>query len=128
MEGNFIISIFRLGIRKTGRYAKNRKVVPRKTTLASRAAQNGIGCDVCKQFTQWAEKELTDLTVTGLWKLISVECPKVPYISKFCALITEEDIQTILNLIIAINIILFINEIYPFYYFIFFLFNFLYLF
>ena len=69
-------------------------------SLALRAQENGLGCDVCKDFIQWVEKELKTYTVPALWKLVSVDCAKVPYLCKFCAIITESDIETILNLIL----------------------------
>jgi len=73
----------------------------RKGTLAARASSNGATCDVCQSFVKWAEKELEEYTVAALWKLVSVDCPKVAYIKNFCAILTESDIETILNLIIA---------------------------
>jgi len=76
------------------------KAARRPNTLAERAHENGFGCSICKDFVQWVEKELTDYSIPALWKLVSVDCQKVKYLCKFCALITEQDIQTILNLIL----------------------------
>jgi len=73
---------------------------PRLPKLAARAAENGLGCTVCKKFVQWVEKEITDYSVPALWKLVSVDCQKIKYLAKFCSLITEQDIDTILGLIL----------------------------
>jgi len=62
---------------------------------------NGVTCDVCKQFIQWAEEKLEDITVPALWKLVSVECPKVPYLKYVCALITEDNIKTLVDLLVS---------------------------
>jgi len=89
--------------------AQQKKVAAKKVenrparlpTLAARAASKKIGCDPCKDTIQWIEKELKTYSIPALWKLISVECPKVKFISKFCAIITESDLDTLFNLIVA---------------------------
>jgi len=77
---------------------------PRQIRVQPRNAQkreNGAFCSICKDFIDWSEKEIKEYSVPALWKLISVDCMKVPHLSKFCAIITENDISTILNLIIS---------------------------
>jgi len=63
--------------------------------------QNGITCDVCKDFFQWASKELQTVSIDTLWYLVNSECPKVPYLKYFCKVINEQNIETLVNLILA---------------------------
>jgi saposin len=63
--------------------------------------QNGITCDVCKDFFQWATKELQKVSIDTLWYLVNAECPKVPYLKYFCKVINEQNIETIVNLILS---------------------------
>jgi len=85
---------------KIGLCTETQKVHAQPRKIQQRA-EDGVGCDVCKDFIDWAEKELKEYSTAALWQLVSVECPKIPHLSKFCSLITEGDISTILNLIIS---------------------------
>ena len=40
--------------------------------------QNGVTCDICKEFFYWVKVELGAETVDKLWYLVNTECPKVP--------------------------------------------------
>jgi len=62
---------------------------------------NGVSCDVCQSFFKWAEGEVKEYSVAGLWKLVHEKCPSVPYIASFCKLITQENINTIVDLILS---------------------------
>ena len=55
------------------------------------------GCEVCKVWFQWAENKLENVTVEALWKLVSEECPKVPYLQYFCQTINEHFVSLILS-------------------------------
>ena len=83
---------------KIGLCKYEKKSAPRNPKVVLEAA--GVSCDICKDFVNWVEKELKEYTVPALWKLVSVDCMKVPHLSKFCSIITQNDIQTILNLIL----------------------------
>jgi len=63
--------------------------------------QNGVTCDVCKDFFQWASKELETVSIDTLWFLVNSECPKVPYLKYFCQVINEQNIETIVNLLLS---------------------------
>ena len=62
---------------------------------------NGITCDICKDFFKWAGEEVEKYTVPYLWKLVSEECPKVPYLKYFCQIINEQNIETFVNLLVS---------------------------
>jgi len=66
-----------------------------------RELESELTCKVCKDFFQWAEQELKTISVDALWKLVTVECPKVPYLREFCKIINEQNIETFVNLILA---------------------------
>jgi saposin len=61
---------------------------------------NGITCDVCKSFFNWAESEIEKYTVPALWKLVNEKCPNVPYLRQFCKIINEDNIQRFVDLIL----------------------------
>lgn len=58
-------------------------------------------CQTCQTWFKWAENKLDDVTVAGLWKLVSEECPKVPYLNYFCQTITEQNIEQFVSLILS---------------------------
>ena len=72
--------------------SKTKRVTGRKT---------GAGCQICQAWFKWAENELENVTVEELWKLVSQECPNVPYLKYFCQTITEQNIQTFVSLILS---------------------------
>ena len=61
--------------------------------------KNGLTCDACKFFIRWAGSQLATVTKAELWRLVSVECPKVEYIKYICSYVTEENIDTFVDLI-----------------------------
>jgi saposin len=63
--------------------------------------ENGITCDICKDFFKWAGKEIEKYTVPFLWKLVNEKCPKVPYLRNFCKIINEQNIETFVNLLVS---------------------------
>jgi len=63
--------------------------------------EDGITCDICKDFFKWAGQEIEKYTVPYLWKLVNEKCPNVPYLRKFCRNITEENIHTFVHLLIS---------------------------
>lgn len=63
--------------------------------------ENGVTCDVCKDFFKWAEDELEKYTVPYLWKLVNEKCPNVPYLRQFCKIINVQNIETFVNLLIS---------------------------
>lgn len=63
--------------------------------------KKGIACDTCQFLYRWLEQQLETVTVAELWKLVSVECPKVEYIKYVCEMITEENVQTLVNMLIG---------------------------
>jgi len=75
-----------------------------KTFLGARIPteiQNGVTCDVCKDFFKWASKELETVSIDTLWFLVNSECPKVPYLKYFCQVINEQNIETLVNLLLS---------------------------
>jgi saposin len=77
---------------------------PATTFLGARIPtqlQSGVTCDVCKDFFQWASKELKTVSVDTLWFLVNSECPKVPYLKYFCQVINEQNIETLVNLLLS---------------------------
>ncbi|KAK8833830.1 hypothetical protein M9Y10_040131, partial [Tritrichomonas musculus] len=63
--------------------------------------KSNSSCDVCKSWFQWAEDNLQNVTVDALWKLVSEECPKVPYLKYFCQTINEQNIEAFVSLILS---------------------------
>lgn len=59
------------------------------------------GCQTCQKWFKWAEEKLDEVTVTGLWKLISEECQNVPYLKYFCSNINEQNVETFVSLILS---------------------------
>lgn len=73
------------------------QIKPRRYTIRKSIE----GCQTCQKWFKWAEDKLDEVTVEGLWKLISEECPKVPYLKYFCQVINEENIETFTSLILS---------------------------
>lgn len=74
------------------------------TTLSPRRyyyRKSDQGCQTCQNWFKWAEDKLDEVTVEGLWKLISEECPRVPYLNYFCQIINEQNIETFVSLILS---------------------------
>ena len=71
------------------------------TARARRAKKSVETCQTCQKWFKWAEDKLDEVTVEGLWKLISEECPKVPYLSYFCQIINEQNIEKFASLILS---------------------------
>lgn len=63
--------------------------------------RKGVACDTCQFLYRWLEQQLETVTVSELWRLVSVECPKVEYIKYICGMITEENVQTLVSMIIG---------------------------
>ena len=62
---------------------------------------DGVTCDACVQFVDFAKEKLETIAVAELWKLVSVECPKVEVIKHICELITEDNIHQWVDVIAA---------------------------
>lgn len=58
-------------------------------------------CNTCKSWFKWAEENLHDVTVEGLWKLVNEECTKVQYLKYFCEILNEQNIETFVSLILS---------------------------
>ena len=85
---------------------KKLNICPQEATMflgarIPKEIQNGVTCDICKEFFRWVKIELEAETVDKLWYLVNTECPKVPYLKYFCQLINEDNINTIVNLILS---------------------------
>ena len=72
-----------------------------RSQVVARSQKKTIQCDACKYFFYWAGSELATVTKQELWRLVSVECPKVEYIKHVCSFITEDNINTFVDLIAA---------------------------
>jgi saposin len=74
------------------------KKAPRK---AKTTTENGeLFCAACKYFINWAEGKLSTISAPAIYNLIEKECPKIPYIKKFCTQITEQQVQAIVDMLI----------------------------
>ena len=78
-----------------------RRPFPHAGVRAVPHPKKSIKCDACKYFMSWAGSQLATVTKQELWRLVSVECPKVEYIKQVCSFITEDNIDTFVDLIAA---------------------------
>ena len=72
-----------------------------RSQVVAQSEKKTIQCDACKYFFYWAGSELATVTKQELWRLVSVECPKVEYIKHVCSFTTEDNINTFVDLIAA---------------------------
>ena len=72
-----------------------------KTRVQTTIDTNALTCDVCKDFVRWTKDETEKYTVPAVWKVISQDCPKVPYIKYACKLVNEQNIQTIVDMFVS---------------------------
>ena len=72
-----------------------------KQSLRIPVKEDNTACETCEKWFQWSQQKLSEITVEGLWKFISEDCPDIPYLQYFCAIINEQNIETIVALINA---------------------------
>ena len=60
-----------------------------------------VACEECKKWYQWVQTKFHDISIEGLWKFISEDCPNVPYLKYFCQIINEDNIHRIFDLIVS---------------------------
>ena len=65
--------------------------------------QDNSPCDLCQEFFQFVLDETEKVSIDTLWWLVSDMCPKVPYLKYFCEIINEDNIVTLVNMIISLT-------------------------
>lgn len=93
-------------ITKTNRITKVRRktfplVLKQTSVQLKKKLASEQDCQACQKWFKWADDKLEEVTVGSLWKLISEECPNVPYLKHFCQIINEQNIETFASLILS---------------------------